>query len=704
MDAQNQALNRVAIETHPIYQGAHKRPINENMEVVAQTEAAKRLKRDLDAIASATGGALTDKKVFDMNAEEVVDMIKRLEQNWALYEPSLTAREKLGYYNDAQLMRESELDDSNWNIILDERAHAHLLLKEQLRHQLRAFPSDCDDPFCFQKYIHEGEDEIKALSHDERLRRLILTIKRACCNIRNRVVTKMSVEDPHMLWPRTRNTDDERFTTDKKAWDGYDDEDLNDFQTVLREMARRLCTARYARCGNLCYKERIEDGVRTHAWEPIALGGNKDKSTIKDFINWEIQGGDFEPELWRCATRKASTVDDVAKKLETSKDWRFPDLEKDRHVWSFQNGLFHGKHEVDGKYTTKFYPYASSDFARLPETMVASKFFDIEFTDHSNTPWTEIKTPYLDSILDYQELSADVKKWLYAFIGRMTFAVNELDKWQVIPFLKGVGGSGKSTIIISVVKKIYQIEDTKVLSNNIEQKFGLSAILDGLMYVAPEIKGNLCLEQTDFQSIVSGESVSAAVKHHHPRQVDQWETPGFLGGNEVPGWKDNGGSILRRIVCFFFKRVVSKEHKDTRLDDNLKAEMPFILQKCVRAYLELAQQHAGKDIWSILPKYFRDTQSKLAADVSSLVHFLESADIVEGPDLCIPQKEFVILLNQHCMTNNLSKPKFNEDYYGAEFQNRGFRVEKKYTGMWNGKAYKNQPFIMGFDVECDNTR
>ena len=71
MDAQTQALNRVAIETHPIYQGAHKGRINDNMEVVAQTEAAKRLKRDLDAIACVTGGALTEKKVFDMNAEEV---------------------------------------------------------------------------------------------------------------------------------------------------------------------------------------------------------------------------------------------------------------------------------------------------------------------------------------------------------------------------------------------------------------------------------------------------------------------------------------------------------------------------------------------------------------------------------------------------------------------------------------------------------
>ena len=53
----------------------------------------------------------------------------------------------------------------------------------------------------------------------------------------------------------------------------------------------------------------------------------------------------------------------------------------------------------------------------------------------------------------------------------------------------------------------------KTLSNNVERKFGLSAIMDGFMFIAPEIKGDLALEQAEFQSIVSGEDVSIAVKH-----------------------------------------------------------------------------------------------------------------------------------------------------------------------------------------------
>ena len=66
---------------------------------------------------------------------------------------------------------------------------------------------------------------------------------------------------------------------------------------------------------------------------------------------------------------------------------------------------------------------------------------------------------------------------------------------QVIPYFKGVASSGKSTIVMRVCRGLYEPADVGVMSNNIERKFGLSALADKLLFVGPEIKGDCQIEQ-----------------------------------------------------------------------------------------------------------------------------------------------------------------------------------------------------------------
>ena len=49
--------------------------------------------------------------------------------------------------------------------------------------------------------------------------------------------------------------------------------------------------------------------------------------------------------------------------------------------------------------------------------------------------WEEIPTPYFDSVLTYQDYEEDVIRWMYILGGRLCFELDEMDKWQVIPFL-----------------------------------------------------------------------------------------------------------------------------------------------------------------------------------------------------------------------------------------------------------------------------
>jgi adenosyl cobinamide kinase/adenosyl cobinamide phosphate guanylyltransferase len=278
--------------------------------------------------------------------------------------------------------------------------------------------------------------------------------------------------------------------------------------------------------------------------------------------------------------------------------------------------------------------------------------------------------------------------------GRLCYDIGDLDSWQIIPFFKGIARSGKSTLIEKVFQRFYEPEDVGTLSNNIEKKFGLSSLMGKFMFVAPEVKGDLALEQAEFQSIVSGESVSIAVKNKSAVSME-WKTPGVLGGNEVPNWKDNSGSVLRRILPWNFTKQVREA--DPLLDKKLGKELPVILLKCVRAYIEYSNKYRDRDIWNVVPPYFKKIQKQVAMVANTLHHFLDSTNAVMGKDLFVPQKLFVQSFNAHCKSNNLGAPRFNPDFYVGPFSTYDIEVRNEAV-TYKGRAYPVQPVIYGVDI------
>jgi hypothetical protein len=463
-----------------------------------------------------------------------------------------------------------------------------------------------------------------------------------------------------------------------------EDESNSPYQKVLLFLLSKASQTEYRR-----YRDQCCVQIRnTRAWHPV--------KEIKDFVYDSTQKED-EPEQWKNLTSRGNMVADVVRHLSHCKDIQFPEIRKDRHTWSFQNGLLVGKDwdaELE-RYRIKFYPYCSREFRELDPTLVSCKYFDLPFDPYEGVEdWYDIPTPHMQCVLDYQKFETDVCKWMYVFCGRLCFEVNELDGWQVIPFLKGIARSGKSTLITKVCKLFYECEDVATLSNNIEKKFGLQSIYRGFLFISPEIKGDLQLEQAEFQSLVSGEDVSVARKNESALSM-QWKTPGILGGNEVPNWKDNSGSILRRLATWNFSRQVAEA--DPHLDEKLEKEIPAIMCKCLRAYLDYANKYASKDIWNVLPKYFKQVQSQVATVTNALQHFLCSEKFKFGPNLFIPQKVFVAQFNQHCRENNLGIHRFNQDFYAGPFSAKELEVRVE-SLIYNGTAYSTQPFIFGLDL------
>jgi ABC-type cobalamin/Fe3+-siderophores transport system ATPase subunit len=81
-------------------------------------------------------------------------------------------------------------------------------------------------------------------------------------------------------------------------------------------------------------------------------------------------------------------------------------------------------------------------------------------------------------------------------LGRNIYNVGDLDTWQVLMFIKGVAGSGKSTLG-KIAARFYNQADVAVISSNIEEKFGLAPIADKFMFVCLEVKEKFGLNQAD---------------------------------------------------------------------------------------------------------------------------------------------------------------------------------------------------------------
>ena len=258
-----------------------------------------------------------------------------------------------------------------------------------------------------------------------------------------------------------------------------------------------------------------------------------------------------------------------------------------------------------------------------------------------------------------------------------------------------------STILTKIVKMIYEPCDVGVLSNNIEKKFGLYALSEKFMFVGPEIKGNLSLEQSEFQSLISGEDIQVAEKHKVAKSV-VWKVPGMLAGNEVPSYTDNAGSISRRLMVFKFDKKVKKG--DSRLGNKLLNEIPYIIQACNRAYQEAVNTYSEKDIWSIVPEYFRETKETMAQNTNALMNFLNSDKITLGQELYVRERLFITTFNEHCRDNHLGTHKWNSDYYLGPFDSKNLTIRKgmrlRYPNIPGARTYGGS-FIFGVDVVSD---
>jgi len=617
---------------------------------------------------------LQKQHIQSMKVEQVNGVIDKFEQAWSLKTNDFRNARELGY---RQFVHPDNFDEYG-----NPRANQiDMLAIKSIRDKQKTYLVNVKNHARDLK-IHKKEPNDDGINLVRRINNILKQLCDGYDNIRRHYMSFERVDNPTVLPQFTKLGDPSTIDDDEV-------ESSTPYQKCLLYTMDQTYKAGYRRYkGQCCEEIKTIDGCRTRAWKP--------KFSIEHFV-YSLAQKDVDFTTWKNFTSRGSVFREVIDNMSKCLDDQFPEITKRRHVWSFKNGVFVGKgwYADIGGYDCRFYPYDSPEFRALDPTVIACKYFDQQFDDFSHVKrWQDIPTPYFDSILKYQKFDDDVCDWAYVMGGRLCYDVGEMDAWQIIPFFKGIARSGKSTLITKVFKKFYENEDVGTLSNNIEKKFGLSAIMDSFMFIAPEVKGDLALEQAEFQSMVSGEDVSVAVKNKTAHSIE-WKVPGVLGGNEVPNWKDNSGSVLRRILTWNFTKQV--RDADPQLDEKLNDELPIILLKCVRGYLEYSNKYKDKDIWNVVPEYFKKVQKQVAMVASTLHNFMESTLVEYGKDHFVPQKLFVQVFNQHCQANNLGKARFNQDFYAGPFSSRDIEVREEVV-TYKGRTYPKQPVVFGMDV------
>ena len=498
--------------------------------------------------------------------------------------------------------------------------------------------------------------------------------------------------------------------------DGYDQK-----QTFLHLMWDIAAQRGYRKRGSMLYEPiYTSKGYQTQSYAPCM--------SILEFIFSNSSEGHNQTEflyLSRGANTQ-SKAKDLEYSLQMLKSHKLPDLELDRHKFSFRNGIFLSRVEYTDKQgatkiKSEFYPYDSPRIRDLDQLKAAPKHFDRDFIEYDeDMDWYDIPTPTLQYLMRYQwgnrEDFEEIARFLYMNIGRMLFRPRDLEDWQYMVHLIGTAGTGKSTIITSVLEKIFPRENIVQIANSIQKEFGLGGLVsrgDLFMTVMPDLSRNCQLEVGDLLAMVSGETIMVNIKHQNQRQVPGWPCHLIAAENEFPqNWKDVGNRIGRRSVAYLFnRRVADKDVRTKEIPEDLEAELPAIIVKCVRAYHWYANRYGNFSSeskgWKVFcPRYFIETNAVVASFSNHLrTYFMESGRVTFSSTLMLSEEDFYNDYREYCRSRGISPAITTKAMsYNSVIQeiNDTQRLHLEYRKVteqeYEGQIHWNMPFFFGLGL------
>lgn len=293
---------------------------------------------------------------------------------------------------------------------------------------------------------------------------------------------------------------------------------------------------------------------------------------------------------------KVKILDEAFKYLTNyTGEKRMPELESDRDLISFSNGLLQLSN-------TSFIPHTDLHQDCELVTHVARHHIHQAYT---SSPLT----PLLDIILDAQ-MDRDTADVLCALIGRSLFRVNQLDGWQVMVFMVGTAGTGKNSVL-NIITSLFAPGAVGLVPKR-EDVFALSSLADKEVVLGHDMptKTSVLLPQGCMQTMTSGEGMEVPRRGHRALQVT-WASALILAGNHQHDYVDTGNNVGRRMVNIRFDRDVKQEDvQPDLLQDILASELPNIMCRCLQAYSALRKRASEMGgFWKAVPPIMLEWKS-----------------------------------------------------------------------------------------------
>jgi hypothetical protein len=330
--------------------------------------------------------------------------------------------------------------------------------------------------------------------------------------------------------------------------------------------------------------------------------------TYADYVNEVLQGDPIY-------TSNPKRFDEAIKYMTNYRDAEMPKYEPDRDLMSFANGVLE---LASGSFTE----YAGMDGKAPIALRVARHHIHQQYTGSTDTP-------LLDKVLGAQ-FETEVAQLLCALFGRSLFRIGQLDGWQVMPYLVGLGGTGKS-LLLNLLQHMFAPGAVGNLAAKREEVFGMANLVDKEIVMGRDMPAKLSgsLPQELMQAMTAGEGMEVPRKGQVALNVT-WVAPVVLASNHMPDYINTGNNVGRRLVTLRFDHVVGMPQDDLQ-KTILETELPNIVSRCLFSYAALRERvKETGGFWKAVPPVILEWQSKLAAATNKLHEFLAMEDDERG--------------------------------------------------------------------------
>jgi hypothetical protein len=407
---------------------------------------------------------------------------------------------------------------------------------------------------------------------------------------------------------KTSNATPEKF--DLFRFSGFDNAEMSEYEQLLRFIQKRFVDKELMVVKDMLQKEKTTRYKGTEYY----TSHREPYMPIRKFILQECNPR-TNARMFTIMNDK-NNLDRLVRYLIEADDPTLPPLKRDRSVSSWRNGVWFAEHAA-------FYPYS---LGRLPHQVCSAVYIDQVFDNRDYGPHFMDIPCVVTKILEDQNFSREEQSFILGVaLGRLIFEPGKFDRWEIIPFLWGLAGTGKSCILEAVCK-LFDCRDVQGVGNNFEKQFGLANLIGKFLWCCNDVKKNFGMDAGDLQTITSLELMSAAVKYGDAISL-KWDVLGIMAGNEFPeSWKDAFNALGRRILVIDFLNQIQRDNSiKTRLDE----ERSLFYRIITYAYHYWQRKCGDKDVWAYAPTRFKDARDIIKQHENPIQMFIKSQQDIE---------------------------------------------------------------------------